>query len=163
MKLREYINNHSGLAAVVVALIIAVACYVTYSSITGNAPKLSTSGWYTDDDGKTWFADSQFKAVPFDHNGKPAFTAAVFKCGNGQPFVPFVTRFSPKYLKEAQGLEQSKAADARPKFQALQQMAMEIKKVGDSAWYSVDSPAGQKIMADGVKCTGGGEIEPVQP
>ena len=39
---------------------------------------------YSDDDGQTWFADSTWNVVPFDHNGKTAVACAfVFSYDNG--------------------------------------------------------------------------------
>ncbi len=38
--------------------------------------------------------DDLDKVVPFDHGGKPAVRAMVFRCKNGKPFVAYLQRYS---------------------------------------------------------------------
>ena len=38
-----------------------------------------TSGYFSDDDGKTYFQDDASKIAPFDHNGKQAVSAYLFR------------------------------------------------------------------------------------
>src|SRR5436190_4516103 len=51
------------------------------------------SVFYTDDQGKSFFKD-EVKLVPFDHNGKQAFRADVFKGSDGKEFVGLIYRFT---------------------------------------------------------------------
>jgi hypothetical protein len=55
---------------------------------------------FSDDDGQTWFVDSAYKVVPFDHNGKPAVRAMVFTYDNGhKQFVQALVRYTDKGRK----------------------------------------------------------------
>ena len=49
--------------------------------------------FYSDDDGATWFADAADRLPPFDHDGKPAFSAFVYEC-DGKPFVNHLERYT---------------------------------------------------------------------
>jgi len=53
--------------------------------------------WFTDDDGKTFFADVARKDVPFQRNGKEVVECAVYKNGEkGPPFVNHLIRYDAK-------------------------------------------------------------------
>ncbi|MGN6726517.1 MAG: hypothetical protein ACTHLZ_11405 [Tepidisphaeraceae bacterium] len=163
MNIRETLNKHSKAATIVMALFVVGMAAVIYWQANGpSGPTITAKAWYTDDDGKTWFADNIYKPTPFDHNGKPAVWAAVFKCQD-KTFVPFVTRLSPTFLKEAQALEAKNDPDYGVKFEALQRQGTEIRKVGDTKWVSADSSTGQALVAQGMKCPDGSTMVPIMP
>src|SRR5688500_20263081 len=100
MGLRETINENQGMTtAVTVALILLVVGYIVYTIARGGpggagAP-VPAQTFYSDDDGATWFADSDSKVPPFDHNGKQAVRARGYKCG-GKTFVNHLARYTPE-------------------------------------------------------------------
>ena len=66
-----------------------------------------TQSWYTDDDGKTWYADDKSLSPPIDHNGKTAVRAYVFSCDGGKhEFVGYLERYTPD---ARQAIEQARS------------------------------------------------------
>jgi hypothetical protein len=62
-----------------------------------------TMTYFTDDDGKTWFADSVLNIPPFDHNGKEAVFAEVYSYdGGSKQFCGYVAKYSPDAKKRLQ-------------------------------------------------------------
>ena len=81
--------------AIAVILIAAIAMFKELRS--GQGADISNVGkvFYSDDDGVTWFLDDAFKGSPFDHKGKEADRAFVYRCGSkGRPFVAFLGQYS---------------------------------------------------------------------
>src|SRR5277367_3869586 len=97
MGFREAMNENPrvgiGASACLVLLVFAMI------ALHAVRPKYPASGsteraFYSDDEGASWFVDDAVKPVPFDHNGKEAFRAEIFRCKNGKPFVAYLTRYS---------------------------------------------------------------------
>src|ERR1700733_5134236 len=90
---RERLNRSgfgifAGLGLILVAIGIA-AYYIK------PPPKVNSEmAFYSDDDGQTFFEDSAMKIAPFEHNGKTAYEAAVFKNTKGNQFVAFLRRYT---------------------------------------------------------------------
>ncbi len=58
------------------------------------------TGFYSDDDGQTWFIDSVYKTVPFDHNGTQAYRAVIYSCQNGKvQFCAYLMRHNAQDKK----------------------------------------------------------------
>ena len=105
-------------------LLVVICATVILFELKGPAD-LSRAGkvFYSDDDGKTWFLDDLTKGSPFDHDGKQAYRALVYRCPGGQPFVAFLARFSDSQKAQMQ-------SDSRVIGNAMQEM----KKPGESNW-----------------------------
>lgn len=93
MAVREIVRKYSWAASTVAVLAILVAGYVVYGQVKGGVPGLQTEQYYTDDDGRTTFTGDINLLAPFDHNGKQAVKAHVFKCGD-KTIVAFLSRYS---------------------------------------------------------------------
>src|SRR5271163_2656883 len=96
---REWMNNHpkvaigSGIGVVVLAIGLIVAQVLAGKHRYPSGPP---DYYFSDDDGKTFFAASSDSVPPFDHNGQTAVRAYVFQCGS-QEFVGYLERFTPSY------------------------------------------------------------------
>src|SRR4051812_7950909 len=95
MGIRETLNKRPRVAAAVTAGFIALAAAMFIWANKG-VPERVSRGYYSDDDGKTYFDDDVDKIYPFDHNGKPAYRAFVYQCGSDKPFVHYLGRYSDK-------------------------------------------------------------------
>src|SRR5690349_15140739 len=96
MSMRELINRYPKLATVAILIAVcssAALAYVMTTRSSENIESLSLS-YYTTDEGKTWFTDEIDKPIPFDHDGKPAYRAMIFKCGQSAPFCGYLQRLT---------------------------------------------------------------------
>lgn len=156
MGIRETLNENPGITTGITAGIIVLALGVIIWQTVGNnyPPTPIARAFFSDDDGKTFFADSTDNIPPFDHNGKQAVKAVVFTCDNGKTkFVGYLERFSPAAKAKLQA-----AMDAnRPDLGLMESTTehdVQVKQVNGGQWYDQNSPQGQQIMND-VKCKNG--------
>lgn len=164
MSIRDALNKNRNLtSAIMIVLIVLTLGYTFWYLNSSGAPSITAKSWYTVDEGKTWFADGIYKSTPFEKDGKQAYGAAVFKCGDGEPFVPFVTRLGDRFLAEARKLEASGDEAFGPKFEALQTQGLEVRKIGTDKWVLVNSPAGERIVSEGLRCPDNSNVSPVMP
>src|SRR4029079_11477876 len=83
-----------GIGVGILVIAFGVIGYQLFGG-SNSAGEIPTQGFYTDDNGKTFFKDDINKVVPFDHNGKQAYRADVFKGADGKEFVGLVYRHTP--------------------------------------------------------------------
>ena len=79
---------------------------------------------------------------PFTHNGKQAYLAAVFRCGNGKPFVAYLEKYSAAQLAQLADLQKTAAERApnRPPPKWLPNtVPLDVKKPGDAEWIAASS------------------------
>ena len=79
--LRELLDKHAYPAKWAAGSLIAVclmAIAVQLFGGHGRGTRRTDQLFYSDDDGKTWFADDASKGSPFDHHGRPAYRAWYF-------------------------------------------------------------------------------------
>ena len=156
MGIRETLNEKPAIAygGFGVLLLIAIGVLVLYlRSGTKTAPPTKPSGdqaYYSDDDGKTWFADALQKATPFKHNGKDAVRAMVYRCSDGKTFVNFLARHT-ELGRQQKGMALEIAA--RPQF--ADHPLTEVKKPNSTTWVPVDSKSMAKLSdVIAVQCPG---------
>jgi len=176
MGIRERMNSSKGWGLVAGATLVIIGlAAVTYqagsggdSSSAARAPRAG-DGYFSTDDGKTWFAESADRIAPFDYKGKTAVRVYVYKC-DGKEFVAYLERYTPEgqkaqtTLDEAARQAKSNPAAARinPRDVQVAASGREVKAPGDAAWVPAFGLAGGKIAS--VKCPNGkGNPEPVQP
>lgn len=101
MNIREWLNNNPRITTAVTAIVIVLAVIVIVwnRSSQESGPSSGYRVYYSDDDGKTWFADDWQKVPPFDHNGRQAVRAHVFRIGTGEPFVGYLEKFDARAQK----------------------------------------------------------------
>ena len=132
--------------------------------------KLSqTLAYFSDDDGKTWYADNRDNIPPYDHNGKQAVRAIVFSYANGsKQFCGYLLRYSPAVRKSI--MDAVAAGAAHPP--ALSPYAIaygmnfvttsEVKAAGSSEpWVPSTSDKGRTVMS--VKSPDSSELDSVVP
>ena len=146
MGIRQKINEHSGVASAVIGcvicLVVALSIWLTFGGHRRNAGAGNMS-FYSDDDGKTWFVDQVSKVPPFDHNGKQAVRATVFRCRANKPFVAYLQRFSAAEKAKVEAA----VAKAPESLQMVEyQTPMEAKKPGDAQWVSAPGAEYQKAI-----------------
>jgi hypothetical protein len=169
-----------GVTAVVVVLALAFIVYQLAQPAGQQLP--GGLVYYSNDDGKTFFADSSSKIPPFDKDGKPAVRAYVWKCEDGSKIVSHLERIAPESRKRIEDLQkrgaeppapEEKEATAqgkgggRPPGDAGMMALMNDKEVkapgtGDSGWVKMFSAEGRKVGVP--KCPDGSiSYEPVGP
>ena len=151
MDLRKTINEKPALVAVVAVVLCVVAFAVLGWEIFGSRsnPQAAYAGktFFSDDDGKSWFIDDESKIPPFDHNGKLAYRAAVYRCKTGKPFVAYLQKYSKNQAAQIAAMTES-AAEHAPGHTLVVDPAdfpMDVKKPGDSQWFSATANGGEKF------------------
>ena len=169
MGIRETLNENPRLTTGVTAGIIAIVLiYILWSALSGGGADASGGGasgqvFFTDDDGKTWFADDQKKVPPFDHGGKEAVRAYVFKCGpDGKPFVNHMERYSKESKKKLEEvLAKGNAINDPTVFESIQTAGLEFKSPGQKDWIKVSDPKHTAVLQP--KCPKPEDVEQVLP
>lgn len=156
MSVREKINGSSGAAIALIVLIAAGAMAMLLPRGDNGGP--SDEAYFTDDDGKTFFADSRAKLPPFDRGGKQAVRAVVYEA-NGVRFVNHVERYTPAGLRAV-----SAAANATTPPPASAGPTMEVKRPGDAKWTPTsDMQDAAPIMTVRLPAGASGEATLVEP
>jgi hypothetical protein len=138
------------------ALIFIALGIIVYLSITGADPTSYNPGFFSDDQGSTYFMDVTTRIAPFDHNGKQAVHADVFTCdANKTKFVGYLDR----YKTEMKAWLDHPPADKSARIALMEQAAIhgvEIAAPHSNQWFDRDSPEAQKII-DNVRCPTGSQ------
>jgi hypothetical protein len=156
--IREMMSRHALATTVVAAVVVLLAAgWIAFQmpEPPPTRPPNPTQDFYTTDDGKTWFRGPPGQPAPFDHDGKPAVKAYVYRCG-GTEFVVYLEEFTPDAMRVIEDMEQRVAdlatrptapGEPGPAAQAgmirsrtMYQVSMfgrEVKRPGDATWTSV--------------------------
>ena len=150
MGVREALQKRTGAVVAVTILVIALAwAFIGYQWSTRNSiGQVKQALWYSDDDGKTYFADDAQKDPPFDHNGKPAYRAYVFTCDGKTNFVGCLGRFAPEAKKKMDALR-LKHKNGRIPFDELMNVGGQEAKApgtGDKGWVGPRDPKAMQLM-----------------
>ena len=167
MGIRETLNENPRLTTGVTAGIIGVTLlWILWSTFGGGGGVEGGSGggkaFFTDDDGKTWFADDATKIPPFDRSGKQAVRAHVYKC-DGKTFVNHMERYTPDAKKKLEAaMSQGSGAIADPTMMdTIQATGLEYKSPGQANWIKMNDPRVGQVLQP--KCSKPEEAEPVFP
>ena len=144
-----------AIAAVGVVVVLVSIWRVNGGQTNGQAV---TQAYYSDDDGKSWFANAVGKPTPFDHNGKPAYQAFVFRClSSKQFFVGYLLRKDPlSQIPIKSTVDAAKAAPGQ-----TEPAGTQVKKPGSDEWVPEGSPLAQTIVQ--AACPDGGRAVLVLP
>lgn len=135
MSFRETMNKNSSLTTIGAVLVIVVVLGLIAWQFWPSGYKKGgyTELYYTNDDGKSYFAADRLTNIPpFDKDGKQAVQAQVVRCGSGKAFVGFMTRFSEPAKK---ALEEAKSkGQLTPELLTGYATQVEAKQPGQSEW-----------------------------
>ncbi|MGN6626135.1 MAG: hypothetical protein ACTHLN_05900 [Tepidisphaeraceae bacterium] len=145
MSIREKLNEKPQIALAFAGVAAVIVFIVIYANSGNIATQIASKMYYSDDDGKTYFADATNKIFPFDHEGKQAFRATVMK-GNGAPYVAFLTRYSDSVRNQLLALEGKSDPDSVNKRAVLASSGLEVKKPGSGTWVAMANPEAGKVM-----------------
>jgi hypothetical protein len=139
-----------GVAVVVVVAALGLLGYQLFGGKqTVDAPNTKTA-FYTEDDGKNFFADQANKMVPFTHNGKQAYRADVFEGSDGRKFVGLIYRHTDSGRKEIESYFATNPKDpdglAR---RTMERGRMQVKPAGanDKAWQLNDDVTMERLQS----------------
>ena len=158
MGVRQALNENPLVSMGAASILIVAALLFIFWHLGGDHPRhtaVAQKMYYSDDDGKTYFADQAYKLTPFPGpNNRPAVQAMVCQCGNGKPFVACLSRYTEEGRKTAEKV----ASD--PRFPAAfrpNPTLVEVKKPGAKTWIRFD-PKNPKSYIDATmpKCPAGG-------
>lgn len=158
MGVRESLNKRPRIAGGVAIVLLAIAVGAFALSLRG--PANATKAYFSSDDGKTFFVDDTTKMVPFDHNGASAYRAVVYKCGNGDPFVSYLIRYSDAAKTKIAQLASDPGAVGE--ITQVKASGTEVKKPGESQWVAVGSQKGEQISQH-PSCPDGGRATGISP
>ena len=142
MGVREELNKKPsvGIGVTIGIIVLALGC-VAYEvhGIRNPTPPPPTLGYFTDDDGATFFTGPLTQIPPFDHNGKQAVAAVVFKCKRGDPFIGYLQRYTPAGKKAL-------LTPGPPAFGGEAQIQVSAPHKGEKGWTAIFSNAAPAIM-----------------
>src|SRR2546423_7266214 len=127
MGIREWINQHRGVATGMVSAVVLLAVGLIVVQVMASRkkyPSESPDSYFSVDDGKTFFVASSDNIPPFDYKGQQAVHAYVFQ-SNGKKFVGYLER----YTSDARS-----AILAGKRSPQIERFGRELKKPGDKEW-----------------------------
>jgi len=151
MNVREFIDKQKQLlipAAIIGILVFVVAIWRNSGD---QLPGIVNKVYFSDDDGKSYFADDVAKGFSFDHGGKTAYRAFVYRCGSGSPFVGLLARTADSAAagKELPYEHDTSRNRADPRFKgaaAGPTPPIEVRKPGTSEWVLSTGPKAQEFI-----------------
>jgi hypothetical protein len=163
MNIREEIGKRSKLSAVIALVCILLATfYLTRHSFS--RPTVSTTRYFTTDNGKTTIILSTDQFAPFMQNGQTANMIIMYSCDGGKTVFPgYLQRYTPaakaRLESELADLKSGKTANPLNFGPA----DSEIKKCDDaSPWVSNSNFAAATKIKD-IHCPDGNAVVPVDP
>ena len=132
MGVRQQINETKKLGLGVGAAVVVIALVLVAIQFRGPSDASAVTlnnAFYTDDNGKSFFKDDINKIVPFDHGGKQAYRADVFRGADGKQFVGLIYRYTDAGRKEMEAYIANKSKDPLTR-KAIEQRTMQVKQIG---------------------------------
>jgi hypothetical protein len=169
-------NRNRTAALVATGLLSAAAfgfaIYTAFFSpnAIGNSGGGKGKQFFSVDDGQKWFVDDASKVPPFEHDGKPAYRAVVYRCKtDGREFVARLERYDDTNRKRIEQLVANHGGAQSPAgmtqlTQVLQQV--EVKRPGDATWVAQTPQATQayeRVMHPQCPADASHDLEPVIP
>jgi hypothetical protein len=151
---KSYLAGGLTIGAVVVVMLLVL--WRGCSSEHGGAHSTERKAYFTIDDGKSYFEESLTRIPPFLFHGKMAYRVRVVQCGNGQPYISHLEKYSEQAKQRLE--ERLKDPKTAPIIDGFLQPANEpgilVKKplTGDKGWVPF-SPATVKEYDAIVKIT----------
>jgi hypothetical protein len=155
--IRETLEKKKSLSLVAAIVVLVGSIIAIIVQARSFGPPGPGDSYFSDDDGKTFFADDSKKLPPFDHGGKQAVQAHVFECG-GKRVVGYLSRYTADALATIEESKQARAAGRLPanvgKLARVAQTGTEIKRPGETTWVTAgNNNAANKVRI--FKCPDG--------
>ncbi len=162
LRSRRSLNRNRPL--VIAITFVALICSTGFSLWYWHSTTVGASGtpeFFSDDDGATWFTDDGTKITPFDHNGRQAVVAKVFRCRDGTLFVGYLEKLSDDASLQTQSVQATKKpAGGVQTAGSTTRISIMLKRPHTGKWVRDDDPEALKIK--NFTCPGGGkDFEPV--
>jgi hypothetical protein len=127
-------------AGIVLVGIILIVMQMAGGSKSARPPTVS-GAFFSDDDGKTYFSDDPTKIPPFDHNGKIAVGAVVFKPSTGgDPFVGYLVSNTNQLKAKLESEVNTGGLEGLNAYMSDNTIVGAlIKKPGDPKWHAAGS------------------------
>jgi hypothetical protein len=146
---RDLVNRNPAATAGLLILAIAAVVAATWWQMRQLTPS-RPGAYFTIDDGKTYFSDDPERITPFEHKGKQAVRAHVFRGPDGRRFVGYLSRHTPGAADVIRKVRNRKPNDPppTPAEMGLAQGGREFKRPGAAEWVPLkDGAEVQKITA----------------
>lgn len=156
MEFRKFIHGKPIAGIGVAVVLIFLASVILARQFWPERKADLSQAFLTDDDGASWYTDSEFLVPPIDHDGKTAVFAQVYSYANGsKQFCAYMTRYSAEAKKQLDAAFAQAKANGQPASSValLQdrhflQNALEVKKPGaNNKWLSQNDPAAIDVMS----------------
>ena len=141
MAVRRVLNENPVIAVAAIVVIAALAVWMSIRTISPAGP--GTKAFYTDDDGKTWFADEANKVTPYTRDGKEVVSAVVYE-SQGKQSVLFMVRLDAASLKLVQ---QNGGKLPPPASEISRNLHREVKMPGEATWHGEGNMAELRKLA----------------
>jgi hypothetical protein len=145
--IRETLNKQPAIViGAAIGVILLALIFLIYQVIGPSGPRLITKAYYTADDGASYFPDDIGLVPPFDHDGKQAVKAYVFKGPGVREFVGYLERYTDDAKKM---IESDRARGGAGPMDPAMATGVEVKAplTGDQGWVKGMLPAADKIRA----------------
>lgn len=146
MGIREAINKRQKSSAAIIVIAAVVGLGYSVWSQRNTFPRIEKA-FYSDETGTNIFVDDIDRVYPFDHNGKKAYRAYVYKDRTGKPFVSYIARYNDAARTHLESLLQKGSDPALLGDIAQARGAgIEVKKPGaDGTWVAIQSAHGAEL------------------
>lgn len=165
MGIREKLTQNKSMGTAVGVGFLLVAGLVLASTFWPQKQANLNQAFYSDDDGKTWFADSAYRVAPFEHNGKTAVVAHVYNYADGKKeFCAYLAQFTPQAKAKleaaiAEAQKQGKPPGSVGLYgdRTFMQNGVVVKKPGGTNWIPYNDPKAVEIFA--IKAPDGSTVD----
>lgn len=146
MGIREFINKRKRTTFIAIAVVVALAVIVGLRSNQSPIGRIE-SAFYVHDGSTEFFVDDVDRIYPFDHNGKPAYRAYVYRGADGKPFVAYIARFTDAAKARMEELKKLDTQEAAGELAQLRSTAIEVRKHAGGNWVPLYSNEGAIIAS----------------
>lgn len=157
MGIRETLNKNQTLTTgATIGIIVLAIVVIVWQMLPERPQRILTKSYYSDDDGRTWFEESADKLAPFDHGGKEAVRAHLFRCGeSGEKFVGYLEKLHPEAKRRLDEFNSNPSNKGRvmPGQAEMEEGARLVKRPGDKNWMPDTSPNAARITT--IRCKDG--------
>jgi hypothetical protein len=135
--IRETINKNPKQAIGIGVCVLVMGVLLMIWQLWPQKPPVAAPGraYFTVDDGASYFEDDATHVPPFQHDGKEAVRAHVYRCGEtGRAFVGWMEKYSPQTKDKIDKFWQDPANRTKFPPEYGGERGHEYRKVGSALW-----------------------------